>query len=79
MMCLWFCMQETVYYWTQDPSQVCFSGNHFWTALLLGAPGVLIVCLGIPACFAGVLYRGRHDLDNLSLQRTYGFLYQGYK
>ncbi|KAL0048014.1 hypothetical protein WJX82_005700 [Trebouxia sp. C0006] len=70
---------ETQYYWTQDTTEVCFSNNHFWTALLLGVPGVLIVCLGIPAWFAGVLYRGRHDLDNLSLQRTYGFLYLGYK
>ncbi len=72
-------LQETQYYWTQDTTEVCFSNNHFWTALLLGVPGVLIVCLGIPAWFAGVLYRGRHDLDNLSLQRTYGFLYLGYK
>ena len=79
VMCLWFCVQRTVYYWTQDPTQVCFSENHFWTALLLGVPGVFIVCLGIPTWFAGVLYRGRDDLDNLSLQRTYGFLYQGYK
>jgi len=72
-------LQDTEYYWTQDTTEVCFSNNHFWTALLLGVPGVLIVCLGIPAWFAGVLYRGRHDLDNLSLHRTYGFLYQGYK
>ena len=75
----WYGMQNTVYYWTQDTTEVCFSNNHFWTALLLGVPGVLIVCLGIPAWFAGVLYQGRHDLDNLSLQRTYGFLYLGYK
>lgn len=74
-----FDVQHTVYYWTQDTTEVCFSNNHFWTALLLGIPGVLVVCLGIPAWFAGVLYRGRHDLDNLSLHRTYGFLYQGYK
>ena len=75
----WSVMQKTVYYWTQDTTEVCFTHNHFWTALLLGVPGVLIVCLGIPIWFAGVLYRGRHDLNNLSLQRTYGFLYQGYK
>lgn len=72
-------MQKTVYYWTQDTTEVCFSNNHFWTALLLGVPGVLIVCIGIPAWFFVVLFQGRHDLGNLSLHRTYGFLYQGYK
>lgn len=72
-------VQVTQYYWTQDTTELCFKGNHFWVALLLGVPGVLLVCLGVPIWFAGVLYRKRDNLMDISLHRTYGFLYQGYK
>ena len=49
-------LQHTVFYWTQDTTQICFRGSHFWLTMTVGLPGALLICVGIPAGFAGELW-----------------------
>eukprot|EP00891_Asterochloris_glomerata_P003833 jgi/Astpho2/3833/Aster-x1177 len=71
--------EHTVFYWTQDTTQICFRGSHFWLTMTVGIPGALLICIGIPAGFAGILYKNRDHLNDPEIKKTYGFLYSGYK
>ena len=63
----------------EDTDVLCDSpGNQAW-ALGVGLPLLLLYVIGLPAIIGGLLWRNRQRLSEVSVRRTYGFFFLGYK
>ena len=61
---------------TQDMTQRCFHGAHFRYAMIVGVPGILIFCVGVPVFMwlrMRLLYHAKRLSSAVSI-RTFGFL-----
>jgi hypothetical protein len=66
-------------WWAEDYNMKCYEGTHLALALILGVPGILIICLGVPIGSALFLVRNRKHLHKKSFIAAYGFLYGDYE
>ncbi|KXZ42565.1 hypothetical protein GPECTOR_134g619 [Gonium pectorale] len=66
-------------YWIRDMSQQCYSGVHLWFYVPVGVAAVLLFSLMPPALSFVLLWRNRHELDDVGTVQRYGFLYSRYK
>jgi hypothetical protein len=60
----------------QDLDLQCYKGLHLRLALLLGLPGVVFFCIGVPLSAALFLRRNQNRLDKEEFQGVFGFLYE---
>jgi hypothetical protein len=66
-------------WWELDMNQQCLTGYHLTWALAVGVPGVLLVCIVLPAGLASFTWRNRAHTDDSYFQLHYGFLVRSYK
>ncbi|GMH41758.1 hypothetical protein BSKO_09668 [Bryopsis sp. KO-2023] len=66
-------------YWSEDTSVKCFEGDHDRLVKVLAVPLLVVVTVGIPFLLLMILFFNRRRLQEPSLLRKYGFLYQSYR
>jgi hypothetical protein len=66
-------------WWELDMNQQCLTGYHRTWALAVGVPGVLLVCIVLPAALAAFTWRNRSHVDDSYFQLHYGFLTRSYR
>jgi hypothetical protein len=64
-------------WWELDMDQQCLTGYHLTWALAVGVPGVLLVCVVLPAAL--FTWRNRTHTEESYFQLHYGFLVQSYR
>ena len=55
----------------------CYKGKHLAFALILGVPGIILFCLGIPILSAFFLRMRKGLLNDPEFSLRFGFLYEG--
>jgi hypothetical protein len=63
----------------KDLEVVCYEGRHNLVAYGIAMPSIIIYSIGIPFMGLMVIFKNRHQLDNVFVKQRYGFLYNGYK
>ena len=63
----------------RDLDLECFSGSHFYWAVLGGVPGLLLWVAGIPLGTWLLLQERKDQLENNEIKSKYGFLFKGYR
>ncbi|KAF6256734.1 hypothetical protein COO60DRAFT_84981 [Scenedesmus sp. NREL 46B-D3] len=66
-------------WWELDMNQQCLAGYHLTWALAVGVPGVLLVCIVLPAALAAFTWHNRTHVDDSYFQLHYGFLVRSYR
>jgi hypothetical protein len=66
-------------WWELDMNQQCLTGYHRTWALAVGVPGVLLVCIVLPAALAAFTWRNRSHVNDGYFQLHYGFLTRSYR
>eukprot|EP00898_Chlorokybus_atmophyticus_P002095 jgi/Chlat1/2887/Chrsp2S04653 len=66
-------------FWERAMNQRCYEGVHMAMVAIVGIPGAIIFCVGIPLVTFIILYRKRKFLYMQATAKYYGFLYAGYK
>eukprot|EP00882_Tetradesmus_deserticola_P004107 GHRQ01004338.1.p1 GENE.GHRQ01004338.1~~GHRQ01004338.1.p1 ORF type:complete len:352 (+),score=83.00 GHRQ01004338.1:3-1058(+) len=66
-------------WWELDMIQQCLTGYHLKWAMAVGVPGVLLVCVVLPAALATFTWRNRTHADDSYFQLHYGFLVKSYR
>ncbi|CDW71166.1 UNKNOWN [Stylonychia lemnae] len=73
----------------EDLEVICYQGNHFYIALFVALPSIIIWCnlvhflkllgFGIPSYGYLLMSSRRNELNLVEVKERYGFLYNGYK
>lgn len=63
-------------HWAEDTSVKCFEGTHNQLTKALALPLLVLVTAGLPLMIVTVLLFNRKKLQDLSLLRKYGFVYE---
>jgi hypothetical protein len=66
-------------YWAEDLDEKCYQGWHLTLVLFLGVPGVLLVCIGVPATLVLLLFRNRLQWGQSGPVYKFGFLLACYR
>eukprot|EP00898_Chlorokybus_atmophyticus_P008381 jgi/Chlat1/8544/Chrsp82S07944 len=66
-------------FWEQAMNHQCYKGTHMIMVGVIGIPGVIIFCIGVPLFTFIILYRKRKFLFMEATAKYYGFLYAGYR
>ncbi|CAM9791478.1 unnamed protein product, partial [Heterosigma akashiwo] len=67
------------WYLLPDHDVECYTADYWAWAMMVGLPGILAYAVGIPIAAGYALHTIRHELDTLSAQLQYGFLFTGFK
>ena len=63
----------------KDMEIICHKGAHFFWAMFLAVPCIVIWGLGIPLFAWCMLSREKDKLDRLETREKFGFLFNGYR
>jgi hypothetical protein len=66
-------------YWAEDLDVKCYQGWHLTLVLALGVPGVLLVCIGVPATLVLLLFHSGLQRNQLKPVYKLGFLLACYR
>jgi hypothetical protein len=66
-------------YWEQNMNQECYTGDQLTAVFLIGIPGTVLFCIGIPLATFFVLNHHRGQLDKPRVAACLGFLYHIFK
>jgi hypothetical protein len=66
-------------YWTGDLDAKCYQGWHLTLVLALGVPGILLLCIGIPATVILLLRSSRRQQQPQVPVYKFGFLLACYR
>jgi hypothetical protein len=66
-------------YWAGDLDVKCYQGWHLTLVVAVGVPGVLLVCIGVPATLALLLLRSRLQQHQQVPVYKFGFLLACYR
>jgi hypothetical protein len=79
MFSLFKCLNIDGAYFMQDALDVeCWATKHTSAVLAFGFPSILVWVFAVPAIIGCLIYRSRHNLSQIEVRISYGFLFNGY-